>query len=68
MDNGKTILMEIKFKVDHHDIYHFVQVSKLYENLFNKPDELWILSLEISPKTLNISKKFPVRIIYGEIK
>jgi hypothetical protein len=68
MENGKTILMEIKFKIDHRDIYHFVQVSKLYEKLFKKADELWVLSLEISPKTLKISSEFPVKVMYGNIK
>ncbi len=68
MENGKTILMEIKFKIDNRDIYHFVQVSKLYEKLYQKPDELWVLTLEISPKTLNVSKEFPVKVIYGKIK
>jgi hypothetical protein len=67
MENDKLILMEIKFKVDNRDIYHFVQVSKLYEILYEKPDELWVLTLEISPKTLNISNQFPVKVIYGHI-
>ncbi len=68
MENGKIILMEIKFKIDNRDIYHFVQVSKLYEKLYQKPDELWVLTLEISPKTLNVSKEFPVKVIYGKVK
>ncbi len=68
MENGKIILMEIKFKIDNRDIYHFTQVSKLYEKLFKKPDELWVLTLEISPKTLKVSNEFPVKVIYGKIK
>ncbi|MHA1294388.1 MAG: hypothetical protein ACTSQJ_17220 [Promethearchaeota archaeon] len=68
MENGKTILIEIKFKADNRDIYHFVQVSKLYEKIYKKPDELWILTFEISPKTYEVSTKYPVKVIYGEIK
>ncbi|MHA1848249.1 MAG: hypothetical protein ACTSYS_05005 [Promethearchaeota archaeon] len=68
MENGKTILMEIKFKVDLHDIFHFVQVSKLYEHLYHDVDELWVLSLEVTSKTLKDSKKFPIKMIHGVVK
>ena len=68
MENGKTILMEIKFKINYRDIYHFMQVSKLYEILYKKPAELWVLSLEISPKTLRFSSEYPVKLIYGNVK
>jgi len=67
MENGKTILIEIKFKADNRDLYHFSQVSKLYEKLYKKPDELWILTFEISPKTFEVSKMYPFKMIYGEI-
>ncbi len=68
IENGKTILMEIKFKADYRDIYHFVQVSKLYEHLYKKPDELWVLTAEISPKNYELAAKYPVKLIYGKIK
>jgi len=68
MDNGKTILIEIKFKADNRDIYHFVQVGKLYEHLYTKPDELWLLTFEISPKNFEVAAQFPVKLIYGRIK
>ncbi|MHA1148801.1 MAG: hypothetical protein ACTSR8_11235 [Promethearchaeota archaeon] len=68
VENGKTILIEIKFRVDNRDLYHFVQVAKLYEKLYKKPDELWVLTFEISPKTLATSTKFPVKVIYGREK
>lgn len=68
IDNGKTILIEIKFKADNRDIYHFIQVIKLYEHLYKKPDELWVLTFEISPKNFEIAAQFPVKLIYGRIK
>lgn len=68
MENGKTILMEIKFKIDDRDLHHFLQVSKLYEAHYQKPDELWVLTIEISPKTFNVSKSFPFKLIFGKIK
>ena len=68
MENGKTILIEIKFKIDNRDLNHFFQVAKLYEKLYKKPDELWALSLEIAPKTLATATKFPIKVIYGKIR
>ena len=68
IDNGKTILIEIKFKADNRDIYHFVQVSKLYERLHKKPDELWVLTAEITPKNFEVAMEFPVKLIYGKIR
>ncbi len=68
MENGKNILMEIKFKLDSRDLYHFMQVGKLYEKLYKKPDELWAIALEITPETLKNSVKYPIKLIYGMLK
>jgi len=68
MENGKTILIEIKFKIDSSEIFHFYNVAQLYEKLYKKPDELWVLSLEISPTTLRNAARFPIKIIYGKKK
>jgi hypothetical protein len=67
MKNGKTILIEIKFKMDQWDLHHFYEVSQLYEMKYEKPDELWALTLEITPKTLEHSQRFPIKLIYGKI-
>ncbi len=68
IENGKTILMEIKFKADYRDMLHFIQVSKLYEHLYKKPDELWVLTAEISPKNYELSAMYPIKLIYGKVK
>ncbi len=66
--DGKTILIEIKFKLDQWDLHHFYEVSQLYEKKIKKPDELWALTLEISPKTLEHLTRYPIKLIYGIIK
>ena len=53
MENGKTILIEIKFKGDLRDLIHFFKVSKLYESKYKKPDELWFVCAEISKKSFD---------------
>lgn len=68
MENEKLILMEIEFKLDHCDLHHFYEVNQLYEELYKKPDELWAFALEISPKTLEHSTKYPIKLIFGTIK
>ena len=68
MEDGKTILIDIKFKADNRDLHHFFDVARLFEKLYKKPDELWVLSLEITPKTLAIATKYPFKMIYGKIK
>lgn len=68
MENGKTILLEIKFKIDSGEISHFYDLATLYEKLYKKPDELWVLSLEISPRTLANAARYPMKIIYGKKK
>ena len=68
MEDGKIILIDIKFKADNRDLHHFFDVARLFEKLYKKPDELWVLSLEITPKTLAIATKYPFKMIYGKIK
>ena len=68
MENGKTILIEVKFKVNNRDLQHFFDAARLYEKLYKKPDELWVLTFEITHKTLKVAEElFPFKIIYGRI-
>lgn len=67
MENGKTILIEVKFKVDNRDLQHFFDATRLYEKLYKKPDELWVLTFEITRKTLKVAELFPFKIIFGRI-
>ena len=63
MSNGETHLYEIKFRADHNDAYHFLQVARLYEKIYErKPDRLVLLVLEISSSSLSAIMKFPVPI------
>jgi hypothetical protein len=63
MSGGETLLYEIKFRADHNDAYHFLQVARLYEKIYErKPDRLVLLVLEINSASLRAITKFPVPI------
>nr|MDO8119483.1 DUF3782 domain-containing protein [Candidatus Sigynarchaeota archaeon] len=66
--DGMLHLFEIKYKADQRDVQHFLKVAKLYEHVHGKqPDRLYIVSLEITKKTLDAIRSLPVRIIAGTI-
>ena len=68
MQNGRTILIEIKYKLERNDIGHFLNSSKLYEKIYKKADELWILCLEVAEPTLKFAEKFGIKVIYGNLR
>ncbi|MHA1439658.1 MAG: DUF3782 domain-containing protein [Promethearchaeota archaeon] len=68
MQNGKIILIEIKYHVNKHKIERFVRKSQLFKLQFKKDfDALVMICLEIKSSVLHIAKQFGVKIIVGNI-
>ncbi len=68
IQNGKTILIEVKYHASKRKIESFVRNSKLYTLQFKKDfDELVMICLEIKRSDLRIAKEFGVKIIAGSI-
>jgi len=68
MQNGKIILIEIKYHATKNKIEKFVRNSKLYAHQFNKSfDELVMICLEVKSSVLRVAKQFGVKIISGSI-
>jgi hypothetical protein len=64
--NGSTFLMEIKYKADSRDIFHFLKVAELYTKKHQKPDKLLLVSLEIEPKTQEYAENEKIEVITGD--
>ena len=68
IQNGKTILIKVKYHSSKYKIETFVRNSKLYTLQFKKDfDELVMICLEIKRSDLRIAKEFGVKIIAGNI-
>jgi len=68
MQNGKTILIEVKYHASKHKLDRFIRNSKLYKLKFKKDyDELVMIWLEIKSSDLRVAKEFGVKIISGSI-
>ncbi|MHA1296486.1 MAG: hypothetical protein ACTSPH_07755 [Promethearchaeota archaeon] len=66
--NGKTILIEIKYRFDLYDAYHFKKNAELYKHQYGKDyDELMVLCLEMRKKDHDILKEKRFRIICGNV-
>ncbi len=66
--NGEVHLFEVKYKADQRDIAHFVRVAQLYERQTGaKPAKLFVVTLEITRKTLRATAQMPVKVIAGSI-
>ncbi|MHA1681286.1 MAG: DUF3782 domain-containing protein [Promethearchaeota archaeon] len=66
--NGEIHLYEVKYKADQRDVFHFLKNAELYEQVHGvKPDKLFLITLEISKKTIETVKDQPVKIIAGAI-
>ncbi|MHA1341193.1 MAG: hypothetical protein ACTSO2_14560, partial [Promethearchaeota archaeon] len=67
--DGEVHLFEIKFRPDQRDIYHFIQVSKLYQKKYKiKPSKLFLICIEINKKTLDYANNNGIEVIAGKIK
>ncbi len=64
--DGLHFLMEIKYKADNRDVYHFLKVAELYSRKHRKPNKLLLLTLEIDPKTQEYAETENIEVITGE--
>jgi hypothetical protein len=68
VQNGKTLLMEVKSTADNRDVYDLIQKGKLYElQTGEKFDGLILVCLEINRTNFEQAIKQGVRVIAGEI-
>ncbi len=67
MENGKVILMEIKYSPDNRDIFHFLKVAELYNKLKKSFDELILVALEIKKKHLELAQQEGIKVVAGKI-
>ncbi len=68
IQDGKTILIEVKYHPDNRDAYHFLKNAELFEFIFNKKyDNLLLICLEIKKVNLEQIEKQGIRIIAGKI-
>ncbi len=68
IQNGKTILIEIKYYADNRDIFHLKKNAELYKTLLNKEyDELMFICLEINEVNLHQAEQQGVKVIAGSI-
>jgi len=67
LENGKTILIEVKFKIHKKDVEHFNIIKHLYEKIYNKPDDMWMLGINASQAAIEEAEKNSIKIIYGRL-
>ena len=66
--DGEIHLFEVKYKADQRDCDHFLKVARLFEKVEKvRPDKLYLITLEISQKTLRAIAHLPVEIIAGSV-
>ena len=64
--NGLHFLMEVKYKADNRDIYHFIKVAELYSKKYRRPNKLILLTLDIDPKNLEYAENENIEVIIGD--
>jgi len=68
IQDGKTILIEIKYYADNRDGFHLIKNAELYKHQFNKKyDKLMLICLEINKTNLEQLEKQGIRVIAGKI-
>ncbi len=67
IENGRVILIEIKYSPDNRDIFHFLKVSELYKKIKKSFDELILVALEIKKEHLDLAKQEGIKIIAGKV-
>ncbi|MHA1658841.1 MAG: hypothetical protein ACTSUT_06935 [Promethearchaeota archaeon] len=68
IQNGKTILIEIKYNADNFKLHHFVKNAELFKHQFKKDyDELIMICLEINEINLKLAEKLGVKVITGKV-
>jgi hypothetical protein len=64
--NGFHFLMEVKYKADNRDVFHFLKVAELYTKKYQRPNKLLLISLEIDPRTQVYAENENIEVITGD--
>ncbi len=67
VENGKTILIEVKYHPDNHDIFHFLKVAELYKRNYKPYDKLLLFALEIHARHLEYAREQGIKVITGTV-
>ncbi|KKN27877.1 hypothetical protein LCGC14_0860010 [marine sediment metagenome] len=68
IQNGKTILIEVKYHPDNRDGFHLLKNARLYKLQFKKDyDNLMIICLEIKRINLEQIEKQGIKVIAGKV-
>lgn len=67
IENDKTILIEVKYRIDNYDIFTFLKLAELYERTRKAFDQLLIITLEIKRLHLNYANKQGLKVIAGKV-
>ncbi len=64
--NGFHFLMEVKYKADSRDIFHFLKVAELYTKKYQRPNKLLLVTLDIDPKNQEYAENEKIEVITGD--
>ncbi len=67
IEDGKIILIEVKYRIDNYDIFTFLKLADLHERTRKAFDQLLILTLEIKRLHLNYANKQGIKVIAGKV-
>jgi hypothetical protein len=67
IENGKIILIDIKYHADNNKIFNFLKRAELYTRIKKPYDQLIIITLEIEKKHLDYANQLGIKIISGKI-
>ncbi len=67
IEDGKTILVEIKYRPDQDGIEKFLNIAKLYKKIKKPYDKLLIIALEIKRKHYDYANQKGINVISGKI-
>jgi hypothetical protein len=67
IEDGKVILIEIKYNPDNRDIYHFLNIAKLYKSKYQPYDQLILLGLEMKQQHINYAEEQGIKVIVGKV-
>jgi hypothetical protein len=68
VQDGKTLLMEVKSTADNRDIFHLLKKGELFQQQFDKEyDGLILACLEINRTNFELAIKHGINVIAGEI-
>jgi len=67
IEDGKTILIEVKYRMDNFEIFYFLKVAELYSHTRKPYDQLLIITLEVKRLHLNYANQQKIKVIAGKV-